>query len=148
MKDDLPPGVIPVTQEMLDPNGPFATAIRKNVAQAEDAPSVREGDGWAGMLEGFCPVQGYGHVDTFNWYFRARHESWSFETYSAPFGPHGELPEEEAIVWETRADYGTETFDASWMPFSDAWRFIEESIAAFRTWRSEQTSEETKGDGR
>lgn len=132
-KDDPPPGIIPITPEMLEPEGPLATAVRRNVSKSEDAPAVREGSGWAGELEGFCPVQGYGTVDGQSWHFRARGESWLFEVWAVgvSFGKDGRLPDPDP-VWTVDADYGTSEFEASWMPYSHAWRFIEESIARFR----------------
>lgn len=134
MSDDkVPFGIIPLTAEMLRPEGPLATALRENSASAMDAPPVREGDGWTGRLEGFCPLQGYGNVDGKHWYFRARWDHWSFEVWDEPFGADGELPVKDP-VWMFEAAYGEAEGDASWMPFSDAWRFIESSIAAFRNW--------------
>ena len=134
-KEPLPPGVIGVTPEMLDPAGPLAVAIRKNCAVAEDAPPTRDGDGWRGKLEGFCPVQGYGDVDGLTWYFRARHDAWSFEVWRVPFRSDNEtggcLPVEDP-VWMAEAEYGDAEHDASWMPFSHAWQFIEACIATGR----------------
>jgi len=131
MSDDLPPGVIPLTDEMLDPKGPLVTAIRENSAKAKDAPTMREGPGWAGMIEGFCPVQGFGNVDGLNWYFRARHDAWSFEVWREPFGIDGALPDGDPI-WSADGEYGDGEHDASWMPFSVAWQYIEASIATGR----------------
>lgn len=99
-----------------------AKSIRASVDECEDAPAARAGEGWDGEIEGFCPVQGLGHVDGFSWYFRARHEEWRFEVYDAPF-PCADL------FFEVEGDADG---DASWMPFSEAWRHIESSIAAFR----------------
>lgn len=129
--DDLPPGVIPLTADMLDPTGPLVTALRKNSAAATDAPPERSGDGWKGTIGGFCPVQGHGDVDGLNWYFRARGESWSFEVWREPFGEYGALPEPDAL-WMAEAEYGEGDYDASWMPYSHAWQFIEASIATGR----------------
>ena len=147
--EKLPFGIITITSEsfepggLLDPNGPLVAAVRENTAVAEDAPRERDGEGWAGEIEGFCPVQGTGTVDGLNWYFRARGEAWSFEVWREAFGPYGELPMVDPL-WETYADYGEDDFDASWMPFSHAWRFIEESIEAFR---QRETPPRSDGDG-
>ncbi len=92
----------------------------------EDAPFEKAGDGWAGHLEGFCPVQGIGTVGDLHWYFRARWDSWSFEVY--PTTCEGDLPASSTCVWFTEGDYG----NASWMKYSDAWSTIEGAIAAFR----------------
>lgn len=130
-KKPLPPGFIEVTPEMMDPNGPLATHIRAECDKAEDAPPTRDGDGWRGRIEGFCPVQGYGEVDGLTWYFRARHDAWSFEVWREPFQPDGRLPEPNAM-WMAEAEYGEGDHDASWMPFSHAWQYIEASIATGR----------------
>lgn len=91
--EPLPPGLIPVTVEMLDPNGPLATHVRTESAKARDASPDKSGEGWEGSIDGFCPVQGQGTVDGLNWYFRARHSAWSFEVWREAFGPDGALPQ-------------------------------------------------------
>jgi hypothetical protein len=138
--DKLPPGVIPVTPEMLDPWGPECD-------KAEDAPPTRDGDGWRGRIEGFCPVQGYGEVDGLTWYFRARHDAWSFEVWREPFQANGRLPEPDAL-WATFDEYGEGDHDASWMPFSHAWKYIEESIAKGRAckWSGQSESVDLRKD--
>ena len=109
----------------------IAACVRASVDECEDAPAARAGDGWDGQIDGFCPVQGLGHVDGFSWYFRARWEEWRFEVYDAPFRC-GEgvwrLPDADPF-FEVGGDADG---DASWMPFSEAWRHIEASIADFR----------------
>lgn len=94
----------------------------------EDAPAERVEDGWQGQLYGACPVQGQGDVDGFHWYFRARHDAWSFEVYSTPFEADGGLPPDHTRVWDVEGEAG----DASWMPYSEAWQRIAESITSFR----------------
>lgn len=106
--------------------------VRAACERKEDAPPERTGDGWEGKIDGFCPVQGKGTVDGMWWYFRARHDEWSFEVWRSPFGPNGELPRSET-VWSTASRYVDGDGDASWMPFSHAWGYIEQSIAALRT---------------
>lgn len=108
-----------------------AKSIRASVDECEDAPAARAGEGWDGRVDGFCPVQGLGHVDGFSWYFRARWEEWRFEVYDAPFrcGEGGRRLPDADPFFEVGGDADG---DASWMPFSEAWRHIEASIAAFR----------------
>ena len=98
--------------------------------RATDAPYTKIGENWSGYLDGFCPVQGYGLVDGLGWYFRSRWDEWSFEVFRTPIDPIGGLPDEDPI-WETGGGYGEEA-DASWMPYSEAWIRIEQSIASFR----------------
>lgn len=104
-----------------------------NWNQAADDSPVRSGVGWEGRIEGFCPVQGHGVVDGRGWYFRARHDAWSFEVWESgplPSDGHGgyRLPTESADWWLEGDDD-----DASWMRFSAAWGLIESGIAAWRT---------------
>jgi hypothetical protein len=109
----------------------IAAHVRASVDECEDAPSSRSCDGWEGRLEGFCPVQGYGTLGELSWYFRARWEEWRFEVYACPFpsDTYGwRLPDVDPI-FEVEGDADG---DASWMPFSEAWRHIESSIVAFR----------------
>lgn len=110
-------------------NSDFAKAIRKQCEEAEDAPADRSGEGWAGIIGGFCPVQGHGHVDGRFWYFRARYDEWRFEVYSEPCD--ADLPGDDKLVWSREDEYLGPT-SAGWMRFSEAWRFIEQSIDAFR----------------
>lgn len=110
-----------------DPWKPFKDAIRRSCEKAEDAPFEKSGNGWWGVLGGFCPVQGQGSVDGRYWYFRARHEHWSFEVYTESC--EYDLPSEDKRVWWAQAEYDG---DASWMPFSDAWSLIESCIATGR----------------
>ncbi len=126
---DFEPGGLMAT------DGPMAKAIRENCARSENAPPEREGEGWKGRLEGFCPVQGYGSVDGLTWYFRARYDSWSFEVWREPFimTEYGdeELPHGPSI-WRADAEYEGGEFDASWMPLADAWSIIESCLATGR----------------
>lgn len=119
---------------LMASDGPMAKAIRENCARSENAPPEREGEGWKGRLEGFCPVQGYGTVDGLTWYFRARYDSWSFEVWREPFWNDGyteRLPDATAM-WSAEAEYEGGEFAASWMPFADAWALIESCIATGR----------------
>ena len=100
------------------------------VEHATDAPYSKAGNNWNGYLDGFCPVQGYGLVDGLGWYFRSRWDAWTFEVFRTPIDPISGLPDEDPI-WEMGADYGEEP-DASWMPYSEAWIRIEQSIALFQ----------------
>lgn len=106
-------------------NSDFAKALQAACDEAEDAPAEKSGDGWKGSIGGFAPVQGDGQVDGKFWYFRARHDSWSFEVYTKSC--RTELPDESPL-WETSGKYG----NASWMKLSEAWGLIEASLAKYR----------------
>lgn len=105
----------------------IAQHIRARVAEVEDAPGERTGGGWKGSVGGQCPVQGEGTVDGLSWYFRARHDEWSFEVWRGPFREDGELPIGDPI-WSARG----EANDASWMRMSEAWSLIEAAIETGR----------------
>lgn len=111
----------PQALEDTDAFAAVRRSIREACDKAEDAPSDRQGEGWAGRIGGFCPVQGNGSVGNYFWYFRARHDAWSFEIYSESC--EGDLPA-TGPIWFVDGEYD----DASWMPFSEAWKRIEESI--------------------
>lgn len=116
---------------MSDPWKAVADALNATCAELEDAPAERSGEGWSGAIGGFCPVQGLGTVDGLHWYFRARWESWRFEVWREPFGPHGSLPASEPM-WRAEAEYDQGDGDASWMRRSHAWQYIEASIETGR----------------
>lgn len=97
-----------------------------------DARTEMDGEGWHGSLGGYAPVQGHGMVDDHPWYFRARWDGWRFDV--GPPGA-GEYPDWEA-QWQHAEQYGGEMYEASWMPYDDAWGFIEASI---KLWREEST---------
>lgn len=97
-------------------------AIRDTCNKLEDMPAKQSGKGWKGRIESFCPVQGYGSVDKLFWYFRARHNDWQFEVYSKSCE---DILPYDYMVWSAQNRYAG---DASWMPFSDAWKIIKACI--------------------
>jgi hypothetical protein len=117
---------------MMAADGPLAKSVRENCARSENAETSREGENWQGIIEGFCPVQGWGNVDGLNWYFRARYDAWSFDVWNVPFEEGRHLPQAEP-VWSANAEWGDGgEFDASWMPYSEAWKIIEACIETGR----------------
>ncbi|NDB83098.1 MAG: hypothetical protein EB127_10225 [Alphaproteobacteria bacterium] len=91
-------------------------AIRKNVDASVDAPYDNSGDNWSGYIYGHCPVQGEGKLNfkdkELSWYFRARHDKWSFEV------------EESNIESPHYIFYQGEYENSSWMKYSHAWKII------------------------
>lgn len=142
--EKTPPGCKPIEGgaafEVTD-MGAFLDAIRPaveaNMARVNDADDERSGDGWSGALTTpACPVQIEGEVDGMRFYFRARGEDWSFSI--------GRTAEEAVMAgledvpdgWSTGGDAeGGDAFAGSWMPYSEAWRHVEASIAAWRAGR-------------
>lgn len=135
-----------VVYEIVDVEA-FAAALRpvieRNTATQNDAPAERSGDGWHGDIGGACPVQGYGEVDGLPWYFRARGECWSFQVAAAPEGDPVDVDDVDQPpgAWVTGgdADGGGGEFAGSWMGRAESWRHVEESVAAWRAWRSART---------
>ena len=119
-----------MSESTEDPWAPLREAIRAQCDEQEDAPAEKSGDGWAGVIGGACPLQGHGHVDAHFWYFRARHDSWSFEVY--PTSTEEELPPDEELTWDRYGSYAGDAHNAGWMKFSEAWPLIESHIALFR----------------
>jgi hypothetical protein len=100
------------------------------------ADRERSGDGWHGRVAGYAPVQGIGVVDGHPWYFRARWDGWSFDVLRPEDASPDGWPELGNPVFVHAERYGDDDdFAASWMPFTDAWRFIERSIEMFRAQR-------------
>jgi hypothetical protein len=76
-------------------------------------------------LGGECPVQGEGTYRGKDFYFRARHESWSLRIDLCPeYYPL-------RAAFETWGDYGEEQFDASFMPIEDAVAFIRQGCLEY-----------------
>lgn len=131
-------GVVQINdpKAFMDAIGP---TIRANLAAQEDAPAERAGEGWSGGIGGACPLQGDGVVDGLPWYFRARGEHWSFSVAATPDGdPVGVwVTDDPPGAWTTEDEAeGDGLFAASWMPYAEAWRHIDASIAAWRAWRA------------
>lgn len=108
---------------MRDDSTRVSAALDEALTALEDAPATRSGDRWTGTLSGFAPVQGRGTVDGHKWYFRSRDGVWRFEV--------SDIAESELVLFILR---GVDANNGM-MPFSVAWRIIEESIAA---WRAER----------
>jgi hypothetical protein len=100
--------------------------------KASDA-TITVGEGWTGVMTlDACPVQIEGLVDGLSFYFRARFGHWTFSVASEIGGDPVSVSIGAAAGFHMAAAYGTEDFDASWMPERDAWRFVEQGIRAFR----------------
>ena len=75
-------------------------------------------------IGGNCPVQAEGRFDSKAFYFRARHDFWSFEVGPKETPWHCE-------EWEMEGDYGTGE-EAGWMPMHDALTLICDCVEAYR----------------
>ena len=106
---------------------------------AQMAEHEKSGNGWSGHITGFVPVQGFGLVDGFTWYFRARGDHWEFAVADVP--GHGPEFEDKAVCatiggpgWQHQETWGKWP-DAGYMPLDAAWQCVEKAIAK---WRSER----------
>jgi hypothetical protein len=102
------------------------------MAEEKKVPQ-RRGEGWYGDLYGTVPLQGWGRVDGYPWYFRARGSYWGMEIGEDQLFSEEKLP---AVGWEI-AGWMIEQYYAPWpeagyMETDVAWGFIEETITAFR----------------
>ncbi len=89
-----------------------------------------------GEIQGFAPVQGYGTISGFAFYFWARHEEWSFAVSEHPdVDPVDiQLPEQGEKYGYLKEDkYGKESENlASWMELDEAERIIIECCKEYR----------------
>lgn len=108
----------------------FRNAFRE--IDEENAPfRQRAGDGWEGELGGWVPVQGDGFIDGHPWYFRARGDSWSLSIAEHNDESAINVRWNKAPGWYFEENYGAWP-EAGWMPYKEAWEFIEQSFAKYR----------------
>jgi hypothetical protein len=100
------------------------------------AMNERSGEGWHGAIGGRSPVQGWGRVDGFPWFFRARGDAWSLEIAEDPALYEEDFPEVggEVAGWAAGERWGTWP-DASVMTAEVVWSIVETCIARFRSGR-------------
>jgi hypothetical protein len=90
-------------------------------------------------LGGWAPVQAEGTVAGHAFYFRARHQHWTFAiSEHAHVAPVSMSSSEagEAYGYFAEAVYGDEEFAASWMDHDEARRIIERCAAEYLTRRT------------
>ena len=110
-----------LSEELLE----LQKSVQANVEASVDAPYEDSGDNWVGYIYGHCPVQGEGTItvndQTLTWYFRARHDNWSFEV------------DENNDQSSHYVFYKGEYHNASWMKYSHAWQIIQSCIDKYQT---------------
>ena len=82
-------------------------------------------------MAGNCPVQAEGTIDGKPFYFRARHEHWSFHVG----GDVISRPE-----WGIRERYSDEEYAAGWMTQYEALGFIAHAVGLYAKHRDETLS--------
>jgi hypothetical protein len=82
----------------------------------------------AGHVGGLCPVQGEGLLDSKPWYFRSRHEHWTFTMAQAGGDVHAvrSMFHSAALEdgWNIERDWPFGTFSAGYMPLKSAFAII------------------------
>jgi hypothetical protein len=131
----------------------FRPIIEANKAeQTKDGDAAEmSGEGWRGTMTcGACPVQIEGEVDGHAFYFRARGGGWSFgishdpmtDAYRAKQVDHSDRadPRIQAIGLDGDTAFEADGDDPAhgWMPYAEAWRNVQESIAAWRKQKEQQ----------
>ena len=111
--------------------------VEANLAEISDDASERSGEGWSGTMTcGACPVQIEGDVDGMRFHFRARGSAWSFSVGKTDEDAVRASFQAVPDGWMTDGwAEGDGDFSGSWMPYSEAWRHITESITAWRAVR-------------
>ena len=85
-------------------------------------------------LTGFCPVQGWGIVERYPFYFRARWEEWSFSASEDPNVDPVDIQMEAqgaAHGFFREEAYGAGPYDAGWMPLDEAETLIQRCTSEY-----------------
>lgn len=83
-------------------------------------------------LSGTCPVQAEGTIDGLPFYFRARHDAWTFSVASTVDGDPVEVWNEPEEGYHYREAYGElGGFDAGYMAHELARTFVEQAAERF-----------------
>jgi hypothetical protein len=83
-------------------------------------------------LEGTAPVQGWGTMNEWRWYFRARHESWQLSATRDAVDPV-EVEDNSTDHFYVSEPYGYQPSDASYMSMSEARHFIVRELNRLRS---------------
>lgn len=86
-------------------------------------------------LWGNCPVQAEGQIGPHPFYFRARHEAWSFGLSEDPAVDGSDVYVTTESQFVAEGDYGTTPFAAGYMPEADAITLIQRSAEEYRRLR-------------
>lgn len=78
--------------------------------------------------EGLCPVQAFGTVDGFPFYFRARHAHMSLAIAKSKDGD----PVDWVASWVYRVEYGDNPHSAGYAPKDHCKAFIEEAASLWK----------------
>jgi hypothetical protein len=114
----------------------FGDELRKGAQPGDpfhpDTPwsQSEKGDGWEGMVRGFCPTQGEGTVDGLPWYYRSRWGGFQFGIAEPPGG--------DAVAtacWDAPG-FSREGDADEWEAVADAWAMIRRLIDEYRTEKS------------
>lgn len=88
------------------------------------------------MLDGQCPVQGEGTMGAWQWYFRARWESWSIGATNDGSDPVCvSINSEHVFSHEEDYAFSQSPYDAGYMPIETARYYIVRELSRLRTER-------------
>ena len=98
---------------------------------------------YAEFIGGQAPVQGWGSVGGFDWFFNARWNEWSFAVSLDPQIEAAKVVSTDAKGFRVSGAYhpDVELLAASFMTPEEAVEFILQSVDLFLLWRNEQVSD-------
>ena len=76
------------------------------------------------MIGGNCPLQAEGTIDGVPFYFRARGRRWTMGIGNDPVGILTTIHTKPG-EWHVECTWGTDRYDAGWMPEDEARRLIQ-----------------------
>ena len=99
---------------------------------------------YAEFIGGQAPVQGWGKVDGFDWFFSARYSEWTFAVSLDPEIEAAKVVSTDAKGFRISGAYHPEVelLAASFMTTEDAVEIILQSADLFLLWRNEQVGTE------
>lgn len=122
-----PTGFFAITPEWLENLRTILKPALDEVHERDNAFTYVDGEVLSGFLSGYCPVQGEGFLDGKPWYFRARHDGWSFSVAESTEIDPIDVRWYKAAGWYYEGDYD----NASWMAYEDAWDIIKACVEKY-----------------
>lgn len=93
--------------------------------------------GYSLKCSGVCPVQGYGAVDDFPAYFRARGSSWRLDIFAKGIDIKNWWKTDDEPIFTHGGDADNDgPFEAGWMEEAEVAKHISEAVDAWRKWQA------------
>lgn len=111
---------------------PLVVPVRNHTPEELGCTKPLSGDGWEGLFGGNVPVQGFGTLDGYEFYFRARGTSWTLYVAKSS----------ESIYsgWSISRTVPGNAYSAGWMSLNRVRRYMRFAAEQFRK-RSSDTEE-------